>query len=122
MFTVHQNGENHLDISFNGKLNSDEMKVALDELVAESEGIEGGTMLYEVVEFNLPSLGAIAIELSRLPKMFGLLRKFRRAAVLTDKSWIQKVSELEGMLLPGLEIKAFSRDQKEEAATWLKSP
>jgi hypothetical protein len=119
MFKVIRNGENRLDIELSGKLNSEEMTVALDELVSKSEGIENGTMLYEIVDFHIPSLGAIGIELSRLPSMFGLIRKFVRAAVLSDKTWIQKVSELEGALIPGLEIRAFDRDQREEAEAWL---
>ena len=53
--------------------------------------------------------------------MFGLMEKFDRAAVLTDKTWLKKVSEFEGYLFPGLEIKAFRRDQKEEAEAWLSS-
>ena len=61
------------------------------------------------------------IELSRLPAMFGLMKKFDRAAVLTDKTWLKKVSEFEGALYPGLEIKAFNRDQKAEAEAWLSS-
>jgi hypothetical protein len=69
----------------------------------------------------MPSLGAIGIELSRLPEMFRLMKKYDRAAVLSDKTWIKKVSELEGVLFPGLEIKAFNRDQKEEAEAWLSS-
>jgi hypothetical protein len=28
--------------------------------------------------------------------MFGFLKKFERAAVLTDKTWLKKVSGLEG--------------------------
>ena len=119
MFKVMKQGENRLDIELSGKLNSDEMKMALDELVSKSQDIEKGKMLYDVIDFHLPSLGAIAIEFSRLPSMFGLLKKFDRTAVLTDKNWIKKVSEFEGMLIPGLEIKAFDRDQKEEAEAWL---
>lgn len=121
MFRVTQNGKNRLDIELSGKLNSDGMKIALDELVTKSKGIENGKMLYDVVDFHLPSLGAIGIEFSRLPSMFGLMKKFSRAAVLTDKAWIKKVSELEGALIPGLEIKAFDRGQKEEAEAWLAS-
>ncbi len=34
--------------------------------------------------------------------MFGFIKKLERAAVLTDKNWIKKVSEFEGMLIPGL--------------------
>ncbi|MFC1523725.1 STAS/SEC14 domain-containing protein [Thermodesulfobacteriota bacterium] len=119
MFTVIQKGINRLDIEMSGKLNADEMTIALDELVSKSKNIENGTMLYDVIDFHLPSLEAIAIEFSRLPSMFGLLKKFNRAAVLTDKTWLQKVSEFEGFLFPGLEIKAFNRDQKAEAEAWL---
>ena len=119
MFTVNQNGINRLDIEMSGKMNAEEMKIALDELVSKSKHIENGKMLYDVIDFHLPSLDAIAIELSRLPSMFGLLKKFRRAAVLTDKGWLKKVSEFEGALFPGLEIKAFDRDQRAEAEAWL---
>jgi hypothetical protein len=33
---------------------------------------------------------------------------------------IKKVSEFEGALIPGLEIKAFSREQREDAESCLK--
>ena len=121
MFKVIPNGMNRIDIEMSGKLNTEDMKIALDELVSKSKNIENGKMLYEIIDFHLPSLGAIGIELSRLPSMFGLMKKFDRAAVLTDKTWLKKVSEFEGVLYPDLEIKAFSRDQKAEAETWLSS-
>ena len=115
MFKVIQNGVNRLDIEMSGKLNAEEMRIALDELVSKSENIENGKMLYEIIDFHLPSLGALGVELSRLPSMFGLMKKFDRAAVLTDKNWLKKVSEFEGVLFPGLEIKAFNIDQRAEA-------
>jgi len=121
MFKIIQNGENRLDIELSGKLDAEEMKIALDELVSKSKNIEKGKMLYKIIDFHLPSLGAIGIEFSRLPSMFGLMKKFDRAAVLTDKTWLKKVSELEGALYPGLEIKAFNIDHKAEAEAWLSS-
>jgi hypothetical protein len=119
MFKVTPNGLNRIDIELSGKLNTEEMKIALDELVSKSMNIENGKMLYDIIDFHIPSFGAIVIELSRLPEMFRLMKKFDRAAVLSDKTWIKKVSELEGALFPGLEIKAFNRDQKAEAEAWL---
>jgi hypothetical protein len=121
MFKVIQAGTNRLDIEMSGKLNAEEMRIALDELVTKSRNIENGKMLYDLIDFHIPSLSAIVIEFSRLPSMFGLLKKFDRAAVLTDKTWLKKVSEFEGALFPGLEIKAFNRDQKVEAEAWLSS-
>jgi len=121
MFKITPNGINRLDIEMSGKLNTEDMKIALDDLVSKSANIEKGKMLYDVIDFHLPSLGAIGVEFSRLPSMFGLMRKFNRAAVLTDKTWLKKASELEGILIPGLEIKAFDRGQKAEAEAWLES-
>jgi hypothetical protein len=40
-------------------------------------------------------------------------------AVVVDKSWVRKASELEGALIPGLRIKAFDLGQEEEAEAWL---
>lgn len=119
MFKVIQNGANRLDIEMRGRLDAEGMRVALDELSSKAENIENGKMLYDVVDFHLPSLGAIGIEFSRLPSMLKLVKKFDRAAVLTDKTWLKKASELEGALFPGLEIKTFDRDQKTEAEEWL---
>jgi hypothetical protein len=67
-------------------LTAEEMKIALDELVDKSKHIEKGKMLYEVIDFHLPSLAAISIEFSRLPAILGLMKKFNRAAILTDKA------------------------------------
>lgn len=119
MFKVRKTAPNRLDIELSGKLDSKEMQTALDALESNARGIENGIMLYDVVQFHIPSLEAIAIELARLPSMFGIIGKFRKAAVLTDKSWLQKISEFEGLFIPGLEIKAFHREQKKEAELWL---
>lgn len=121
MFQVIRKNNNRLEITMGDSLNSEEMKIALDELVAKSEDIENGTLLFEVIDYKLPTLSAIAIEFSRLPSMFGWIRKFRRAAVLADKDWLKKISEFEGKLIPGLEIKGFNRDQRIEANKWLSS-
>jgi len=119
MFKVIPNGINRLDIEMSGKLNAEEMRIALDELVSKSKDIKNGKMLYEIIDFHLPSLGAIGVEFRRLPALFGLLKKFDRVAVLTDKTWLKKVSEIEGALYPGLEIRAFNRNRKAEAEAWL---
>lgn len=119
MFNIKQNGTNRLDIELSGKLEADEMKVALDELISQSQGIRNGRMLYEIHEFRIPSLGALAVEFTRLPELFGLIKRFDRAAVLADEEWIRKISELENKLFPGLEIRAFERDERAEAEAWL---
>ena len=53
MFTVTPNGPNRVDIELSGKLNSDEMKITLDELVYQTKDIKNGRMLYRVDDFAL---------------------------------------------------------------------
>ncbi len=119
MLKITETGKNRLDIELSGKLDARSMEIALDELVDKSENIENGKMLYTVIDFKMPTLSAIAIEFSRLPSMLGIMKKYSRVAVLTDKTWLKKVSEFEGSLFPGLEIKAFNLDQRNEAESWL---
>ena len=107
MFKVTPNGANRLDIALSGKLDSDDMRAALDELERLSEGIENGRMLYRIDDFDFPTFGALGVELARLPGLFRLIRKFDRIAVLTEKHWLRKASELESLLIPGLSVKAF---------------
>ncbi len=119
MLQVMRNGENRIDVEFAGKLDSNDMRVALDELSQKSEGIEHGRVLYRVGEFALPTLGAVAVELSRIPQLFRFVRRFDRMAVVAGKEWVRKASEVEGALIPGLQIKAFDLGQEADAEAWL---
>ena len=119
MLTVEQNGENRLDLELSGKIDADVMKVALADLFNKSQDIKNGVMLYRIRDFDLPTLGAIGVEFSNIPELFKLISKFDKAAVLADQSWIRVVGEIEGSLIPGLEIKAFELDKDSDAEAWL---
>lgn len=119
MFTVEKVAGDRVNIEISGKIRSEEMKIGIDELIARSDDVTNGKMFCVVHDLELPSLGAFAVELSRLPSLFGLLRKYNRAAVVTDKNWVRKVSEMEGMLIPGFDVKGFDLDEKAEAEVWL---
>ena len=119
MLTVTKPAPNRIDIELKGALDADTMATALDDLISKSEDVTNGRMLYTIPEFSLPTLGAIAVELRRVPKLFGLLEKFDRCAVLTDASWIRTAAEIEGALFPGIEIKSFELDETDAAERWL---
>ncbi|MCB1140257.1 MAG: STAS/SEC14 domain-containing protein [Leptospiraceae bacterium] len=118
MFQI-KSQNNQVEVTMSGKLDSEGMKRALDEFEQACLSVNEGTMLYDVVDFHIPSLDAVMIEFSRFPTMIGLITRFRKAALLTDKEWLKKVSEFEGMLIPGLEIKGFAREDRETALAWL---
>lgn len=119
MFQVSRTGDNRVDAEFAGKLDSDAMRALIDQLLQASEGIEHGRMFYRVGSFEWPTLGAIGVELSRIPQLLGLIRRFERVAVVADQQWLRKLSEIEGALIPGLEIKAFDSTREADAEAWL---
>ncbi|SFS19646.1 STAS/SEC14 domain-containing protein [Yoonia litorea] len=121
MFKITKKSDDRVDIDLSGQLDSDMMAKGLDELITQSEGVTNGKMLYRITSFAMPSFGAIGVEMARLPKLFGLLGKYDRCAVLTDAGWIRTAAEVEGALIPGLSIKAFGLDDLEEAEAWLDS-
>ena len=51
-----------LYIEMSGKLNLAPMEALLDEIIRKSKGIKHAKMRYDVVDFYLPSLGAIGIQ------------------------------------------------------------
>ncbi|AWT10776.1 MAG TPA: STAS/SEC14 domain-containing protein [Pseudomonas sp.] len=119
MFRVTRVAPDRIDVILSGRLDSDAMRAALDDLLFKSEGINHGRMLYRIDEFDLPTLGAVAVELSRLPQLFRFIRRFDRCAVIAGKDWLRRISEVEGLLIPGLTIKAFDLHQESDALTWL---
>ena len=121
MLEINLMEENRIEINFSGKIDSPTMAAMLDRLLVLSERIENGTMLYRIGDFQMPTPAAIGVELTRLPRLFNLLTKIDRVAVLCDKKWLQRIAEIEGKLIPGLDMKAFDSDQEAAALRWLGS-
>jgi len=121
MFTVTKHSADRLDIKLSGTLDADGMCAGLDQLIALSDDVTQGRMLYRIADFSMPTLGAFGVEMSRLPKLFGLLAKFDKCAVVTEAAWLRKAAVVEGALFPGLEIKSFEPSETAQAEDWLSS-
>lgn len=121
MFEVHRKGPNRIDVEFGGKLDSDDMRGAIRELVSASKGIEHGCILFQIGDYRVPTLGGIAVEFAHFFELLQMIRRFDRAAVIADQRWIRTISEIEGKLFPGLEIKGFAPGDAEAAGKWLEA-
>lgn len=119
MFKITRTAEDRIEIEISGSIDADDMRSGMDTLIAQSEGISHGRMLYRISDFKMPTLGALGVEFARLPKLFGLIGKFDRCALLCDTAWIRTTAEIEGALIPGLEIKSFDFGDVAAAEAWL---
>jgi|SRR5688500_14402625 len=119
MISITRPQPDRLDVTFAGKLDADAMRTALDQLVEQSQDIENGRMLYSIGDFDFPSFGAVAVEISRIGQMLRVFRRFRRVAVVADAAWVRGISQFEGALFPGMEVKAFPEARRGDAEAWL---
>ena len=119
MLSITKPSATRINIELSGALDANEMKSALDLLVTHSEGVSNGKILYTISDFEMPTLGAMAAEFYKLPKLFGLIGKFDKCAVLCDTPWIRTAAQIEGAIIPSLAIKSFSLDDIKAAEDWL---
>ncbi len=121
MLNVSNPKANRLNIELSGVLDADDMQAALDDVVRESKSFTNGTMLYTISDFGMPTLGAMAVEFYRMPKLFSLLERFDKCAVLCDTAWIRTAAQIEGAIIPSLAIKSFALSDVAAAEAWLES-
>jgi hypothetical protein len=119
MLRVNQTSDSQVEIILSGKLDAATMREGLEQWSAATAGMQHGKALYRIGDFEWPTLSAIGVELSMMPELLRSLGRVDRIAVLCDRAWIQHVAEIEGFLIPGLEIKAFEPDEELQAQAWL---
>jgi len=119
MLTVTKPALNRLDIELDGTLDAVSMETGLEALMEAAEGIEHGVMFYRVKSFEMPTLGGLGVEFRFLPSLISLVPKFDRCAVVSDESWIRAAAEVEGAVIPGLDIKSFEPGEEAAAEAWL---
>ena len=119
MLTVTKPSPNRVDLHLEGEIDAEVMRRGLDDLLKHAQDVNEGRMLYTIKGFSFPTLGAMGVEFGYLPKLFGLLGRFDRCAVCTDTGWLKTAAEVEGAMIPGLEIKGFDLDETEQAEAWL---
>lgn len=119
MLTVTKPKPDRLDLTLSGTLDAVAMEAGLEALMEASEGIKHGRMLYRIDEFNMPTLGGLGVELRFLPSLIALCSRFDRCAVISDQPWLRTAAEVEGALIPGMEIRAYAPEEAGDAELWL---
>lgn len=119
MLIVTHPNPNRVDIELSKVIDAELMAEGLDALIEAAATIEDGVIMYTIPSFSMPTGGALAAEMMRLPQLFEAIRHFRRCAVVTDFGWIQTAASIEGALMPGLEIRCFDLADVADAEAWL---
>ncbi|MEB3883046.1 STAS/SEC14 domain-containing protein [Lyngbya sp. CCY1209] len=52
---------------------------------------------------------------------FGHFKDFNRKAVVCDRGWLSRLADISNRLVPGIEVRCFSWDEKDAAIAWLEN-
>ena len=121
MLDIHVKEPGVIQIELNGEIDAAGMESGLNKLLELCEDLDNGKLFYQITDFKMPTLAALGVEFMMMPKLFRLISKVDKAAVLTDENWIKTASVIEGALIPGLEIKAFDLGEDDAAMEYLKA-
>ena len=121
MLDIHVKEPGVIQIELNGEIDAAGMESGLNKLLELCEDLDNGKLFYQITDFKMPTLAALGVEFMMMPKLFTLISKVDKAAVLTDENWIKTASVIEGALIPGLEIKAFDLGEDDAAMEYLKA-
>lgn len=119
MFTIDKKSDDRVDLAISDTITREEMRDGLDALLEQSQGMIGGTMLYTISNLRMPDLSALAVEMRYLPRLFSLISRIDRIALVADQNWIRNMAQVESALIPGLVINVFEPGDEAAAEAWL---
>lgn len=108
---------NIIGFRLSGKMEDDEF----DEIVVRMEGMlkehKKLRVYAEVEDFKGMSVNTFMKDLHYSLKHW---RDFDKEAVVSDKGWIKSWAGFASSLIPNIEVRCFSFEQKDEAKEWVK--
>jgi hypothetical protein len=119
MFQVGTEADGLIVVEIGERIDSEAMRAGLELLFRATRGRRDAPMLYRIRNLEMPTAGALMVELGQIPQLFGLIRTLGKIAVLADRDWLRRAAEIEGGLIPGLTIRAFEPGDEAAARAWL---
>ena len=110
--------EKVVGIRINGKIEKTDMEKITREM---EEKLKSQEKLRIYVE--LQSFGGISFEafIEDIKLGFSHLREFERKAVVSDKTWVAKLADWGGQLIPSMEVKHFTFEERDKALAWVQA-
>ena len=118
MFNITRDTDGLILLQISGRIDAAEMESGLQHLFADLAEETGARILFRLDDAVLPELSAIAVELRHLPHMLRMMARIDRVAVLSDEGWVRTGAEIEGRLIPGVEIRSWPLSDEAAARAW----
>lgn len=120
MLTSYIDKENHIiEMTISGKITKKELLKVMDEIQGPINEWDDFKVLKRVDSFSGMEIGAIVEDFKFAFDNFSNLKKLKKAALVTDKDWIENIADLFKGIYPA-EVKTFDSEDIEEARSWLR--
>ncbi|MFQ3788519.1 STAS/SEC14 domain-containing protein [Halomonas sp. A29] len=102
-----------------GTLHSADYDTLIPAIEAKLEDNEQIGVLADMTDFDHMTPGALLRDLGYAISKLGEYHRFKRAAVVADKRWIETTTKLADKLFPRIEMRVFHAGELEEAMRWV---
>lgn len=110
--------ENVVGFSVNGKVESTDYEHIINPTLDHHVKDKGEARLYlELVDFQGETLQALLKDLQATVKHYG---NFKKVGIAGREDWLPTAVKAGDLVTPGVEVKHFGLDEKQEAMEWLR--
>lgn len=108
--------DNVVGFRIDGKISADDISRITDLIEARLKRHQKLRVYAEVERFSGMSVEAFLKDVT-----FSLrhLRDFEREAIVSDTAWLRTLAGIGGRMFPGIEVRHFSKSEKDEALEWI---
>lgn len=119
MLSHYVDQKNHLiEVTISGKVTKEEFEKVIQEIQGPFETWPEIRLLKRVDSFEGIEFSALINDFKFFFQNLGNLKKIKKTAVVTDKDWVENLSEWLGPIFSG-EVRVFENEDIEKARTWL---
>ncbi|MBF8224486.1 SpoIIAA family protein [Halomonas sp. 328] len=111
--------EHVVAIKIGGVVTASELQQAIDAIETAKRSHPRISMLAELDDMRWMTLTALLKDIGYGLTQLGDLKRYHRAAVITDKEWIKHIAHLEDRLFKAMEIRTFPSHDYAAAMQWV---
>ncbi|MGQ7249328.1 STAS/SEC14 domain-containing protein [Halomonas sp. V046] len=102
-----------------GTITANELQKAIDAIEAHKNKHPRINMVAELDDLRWMTFTALLRDIGYGLTQIGDIKRYHRAAVITDKEWIKHIAHLEDRLFKALEIRTFASKERAAAMAWV---
>ncbi|WP_409433332.1 STAS/SEC14 domain-containing protein [Litorimonas sp. RW-G-Af-16] len=106
-------------MSVTGEVDPDTLQKTIEWIETASNDHEDLTICVDMAKVDFDGLAAINKEFRNIGRVLRYAHDVDKVAVMSDSQFIRNTAEVEGSVIPGLEIKAYDLDEIAPATNWL---